>query len=218
MSGITERMGGMLDSILSIPDRPNHPAARKAARIAFDLLLIGIGVGIFGFATHFSPATLAQPSMTAFMAMPISFVAVGTGLGWLLQDIINKKLHRTAGKVMAVLMPLMLAAGAASLIAAGFHAGAVSTTAMGPYWFVGLLLLPLSFFAMSYSIRRISAPNLKFEKGPAPIGQSREAQRKVDRRRLANSQVDTMNQRTLAHRPPVNRRVAVPDHPMDSGL
>lgn len=152
--GIMSGMGGMLDWILSLPDKPKHPVAKKVARIAFDILIVGLGVTLFfGLNTQFSfnmdalRTALANPSLTTLMSMPICIAGTGVGLTWLLQDIISDKYHRFVGKIGAVVMPIFLIVAGACLMQAGFHNG-LSRVTMGSYWFVSLLILPLALFAI----------------------------------------------------------------------
>src|SRR5262245_17504781 len=123
LSKIKDGIGDSLNSLLEYPDSFESPAARKAARIVADLLVILLGAGLFYMATRMNLSTIANPSMSTLMMAAPGVVMAGAGLSWLTQDLLGKELSRTVGKVLAVVMPLMMAVGAACLVASGFHNG-----------------------------------------------------------------------------------------------
>ncbi len=166
MVGISEALGKLksgvgdgVNKFLSYPDTFKDPLERKICYIAFDLLIILAGVGMF-FALvsmskfGLSPQFLLNPSSSALMAMPIAFTAAGFGLSWLVSDILGPKNHATAKKIATVLTPILLFGACALLMTVGgvshgssglhFNFGDAAATKT---FLAGVLLSPLIFVA-----------------------------------------------------------------------
>jgi hypothetical protein len=187
---------GVAGKFLELPDKPSHPVARKVARIAFDILVIGLsyaafalmtgGIAGIGDLTHFFPhlfnafnpnnilGALADPSLGTLMAMPMCIGAAGIGTSWLIQDILGKKGERIAAKIAAIVLPVLCFGAAAAFIAAGVHQGKTWLSFTNNFM-AGLLLVPLGFFALHHSIKKLNrkevvyyAGNLSQENRPSP--------------------------------------------------
>jgi len=147
LSQLKDSMMGKVDWVLSRPDK------YRALRYVYDIALIGIGIAILCVTTgNFDPASLSNPTVGVIMAMPMSFAITGIGVAWLLEDVIGKKHQRTAAKIMAFIMPLALIAGTVCLMGAGLHGG-FKPFSINNYFLAGLLLLPLSLFALDRSAK-----------------------------------------------------------------
>ncbi|MCC5832675.1 MAG: hypothetical protein JJU12_06505 [Chlamydiales bacterium] len=171
MSFIKENLGGLVDTILNAPDNwadkvkdpKKREITRKALYILYDLGLIllaaGLGSMMMGFSLHGGVslekvvANLNDMGLQTVMGGGMALCGAGAGLGFLIQDILPKKAHRTAAKVAALAMPLLLAGAVAALIIGpGITGGSglqfslsQSMTSLQSY--IGLLLIPVALYA-----------------------------------------------------------------------
>lgn len=141
---LKDQMGGLLDKILSLPDKPKTEAGRKAAYIAADIAVIALGIIALGAMTQgFSHSALADPGIMTMMSIPMTLGISGMGLAWLISDLVGKENRRTAAKVMAILMPMMLLAGTLCIMGASFHSG-IYPSSFNSHFVVGIILLPVA--------------------------------------------------------------------------
>ena len=149
-AGIGDKVGdtanGIFNWIFGLPDRPDTETGRKVARIVFNLILIMVGVGMCSVAVAMSP--LSNLPVTSCMILAVGLGIGSVGLAWMIQDVAPKQYHRTIGKVMNVLMPFLVAAGAACFMYSSLHAGFLTHIAMNGSCFVGILVAPLTFLAL----------------------------------------------------------------------
>lgn len=164
IQGVKDLAMNGLDSILDIPDRPSSEWGKKALYIIFDLgillltyMMVVTMTGSFTFTgiAH----VFADPGITTLLSLPMVVAGVGTGISFLLQDILPKKAHKAVAKVAAVAAPLLLFVAGFALIRAGggdlVHAGggtnffhfSLTMAAASPTFYMGLMLIPLGFVA-----------------------------------------------------------------------
>lgn len=171
MDKATGFMGDTLGKIADIPDKPEKAWQRKALYILFDLgiVLLAFGVISMMMGTGWNPLhwfsaanftaighSLQNMSFMNMMTAGMGFGAIGVGLGFLVNDLLPKKAHRTASKVMAVAVPFLLIGGAAALILAAGKTGgghflnmhfSLTKSMTSSLFYVGLLLIPVAAYS-----------------------------------------------------------------------
>lgn len=201
LGGAKKAIGDKLDQFLDLPDKPKKEWQRKLAYIAFDLgvllLVFGMASMMFGGVNpvHWI-SSLQNPSIMNMMSLPMLVAGGGVGLAFLIKDILPKKAHRTAGRVMAIAAPILILGGAIALILAGGKTGgghllnyhfSFTKSMTSPYFYIGLLLLPLSVYAFDRACGlKKSVPVLR---GRLPVRPGQRRNRPLSgQRRLARVQ------------------------------
>lgn len=181
--GLMDKATGFMgDTLGKIADKPDEWAdkiqdprkreiTRKALYILFDLGIVLLAFGVVSAmmgagwnplhwfsAANFTAIghSLQNMSFMNMMTAGMGFGAIGLGLGFLVNDLLPKKAHRTAGKVMAVAVPFLLIGGAAALILAAGKTGgghflnmhfSLSKSMTSSLFYVGLLLIPVAAYS-----------------------------------------------------------------------
>jgi hypothetical protein len=154
-----EQDGGIMEKIekiFSFPDQFTDPVANKVARVVLDLGIIGLGVGVLALVTGgFNPASVANPAtMMVLTVFPLSICAAGLGLAWLMEDLIPGQHHRTASKVMTLLMPALMLASSLCIVGASFSSG-IYATSFNSYSLLGMMMVPLTLSGIGVAINAL---------------------------------------------------------------
>ncbi len=161
-----EHAGGLLKSIISIPDnRPkfledyiDESTWKKVARIGFDILMVGAGFLLIYTMSRFM--SISDPSIMSLMPICAGLALSGFGLKFLMEDLLKEHL-RTAAKVMAVLLPLLLVGGTVCMVGAGLHS-LMGGYGFNAYFMAGIVMVPLTVVAIKHSASTFKDSNGTF--------------------------------------------------------
>ena len=175
MDQIKDSAGGLLKSITSFPDTTTPPEFlkdyitvptwQKAARIGFDILMIGAGLLLIYLLSKIM--SISDPSIMSLMPMGAGLALSGFGLKFLIEDVIGKENMRTAAKVMAVLTPILLLGGTAALVGAGLHSW-MGGFGFNAYFMAGIIMLPLTVAAIKHSASAFKNNNSTYYRRALP--------------------------------------------------
>lgn len=177
VGGIGEKIGNKLGPLFDLPDLPTNPTARKAARIAFDLIIVGLGIIMLGAVTSHSSfcSGLLNPSYGTYMILPFPCIIMGLGLSWLLDDLIAKKHKRTFTKAIAYALPVLVLGGALGLAGSGFVSG-FNASGVNLYFLSSFMLAPTSLVALHHAKKFYDEPLIFDRSEKNPIDDSEESQ------------------------------------------
>ncbi|NGX62289.1 MAG: hypothetical protein K940chlam9_01786 [Chlamydiae bacterium] len=161
---VADTVKGTGEKFFGWPDRigdkyPEKEWVKKAANIAFSLGIMGIGVGIG--ATFLSGSGLlhsfANPTFMDMSIIPLTIAGGALGTSLLLESILGSKQRNVVAKVLAVVAPILMMGGSATLIALGLHHGGGVAGLTNFNTIAGFLSIP----AGALVLLRVTIPRLK---------------------------------------------------------
>jgi len=190
--GLSDKISGTFDKIISYPDSFSNPVKRKAMYIVYDVALItslitlgflALSVMVGGLHNPFSLQNfiaighgLQDGGLSAIMGVGVGVGLTGFGLSYLFEHIFPNKVNRTIGKVLLVVAPLTMLAGATLLITGGgFHhlangklAFDFSSSATTTAYTLGVLIFPTTLYLTYRALKVLTRKEVPFFRGPPP--------------------------------------------------